>query len=191
MSSLSLAICVAGMPGSGKSLVAEVARGLGIKVVSLGDVVRKEAERRGLPTDGKTLGQLMVKIREELGSSAVAKLSLRELEEGVDVVVFEGVRSLAEVKAFKKRFKNTVIVAVHAPPRSRLKRLKLRGRSDAPSSVREFKERDERELKVGLGEVLALADYVVVNDSTLRVAKRRAEVVLKKVLRRGDVRWGR
>ncbi|MEM4699514.1 MAG: AAA family ATPase [Candidatus Nezhaarchaeales archaeon] len=187
---MSLAICIAGMPGSGKGVVAEVARSLGLRVVSMGDVIRREAERRGLPTDDRALGQLMIKMREEMGSAIVAELCLKELEEGVDVAVFEGVRSLAEVEALKRRFREVVIVAVHAPPHLRFRRLRLRRRGDAPSSREEFMARDERELKVGLGEVLALADYVIVNSATLRAARRRAEVILRRILQRRGGRWG-
>lgn len=182
---MSLAICIAGMPGSGKGVVAEVARSMGLKVVSMGDVIRREAEKGGLPANGKTLGRLMIEMREKMGASVVAELCLKELEERVDVAVFEGVRSLAEVEAFRRRFRRAVVIAVHAPPRLRFRRLKLRGRSDDPSSIKEFRERDERELKTGLGELLALADYAIVNDSTLKAARRKAEKVLKKVLGRG------
>lgn len=179
---MSLAICIAGMPGSGKTVVAEVARRLGMKVVSMGDAVRREAARLGLPADGEALGRLMLKLREERGAAAVAELCLKGLEAGDDVVVFEGVRSLNEVELFKKRFRRVVVVAVHAPPSQRFERLKRRGRADDPLTLEEFKERDSRELKVGLGELMSLADHVIVNDSTLKAAKRRARTVLLKVL---------
>lgn len=41
-----LYILVAGMPGSGKSIVAEAARELGLPVYTMGDVVREEALKR-------------------------------------------------------------------------------------------------------------------------------------------------
>jgi len=44
-----LIFCITGMPGSGKSLVADAAKQLGFRVVSMGDVIREEAERRGVP----------------------------------------------------------------------------------------------------------------------------------------------
>lgn len=185
----SLAICIAGMPGAGKGVVAEVARTHGLKVVSMGDAVRMEAKRRGLSISREELSSLMFKLREERGPAAVAELCLGSLKPTDQVVVFEGVRSLAEVKLFKKKFRKTVIIAVHSPPLKRFRRLKLRGRSDDPSTLREFKERDENELKVGLGDLLALADYVVVNDSTLSVARRRAFKALSKALRRAGLRW--
>jgi len=184
-----LAICIAGMPGSGKGVVAEVARSHGMRVISMGDAVRAEAERRGLSTSREALSWLMFKLREERGPAAVAELCLESLNPSDQVVVFEGVRSLAEVEAFKKRFRKVVVVAVHSPPLKRFRRLRLRGRSDDPSTLREFKERDEEELKVGLGDVIALADLTVVNDSTLDVARRRALTTLRKALRRAGLRW--
>ena len=42
-----LVIGLAGMPGSGKSLVVENARALGYAVVVMGDVVRQETIKRG------------------------------------------------------------------------------------------------------------------------------------------------
>jgi len=180
---LSLAVCIAGMPGSGKTVVAEVARSLGLKVVSMGDAVRREAAKLGLPADGEALGWLMLKLREERGAAAVAELCLKDLEAGDDVVVFEGVRSLDEVELFKRRFRRVVVLAVHAPPSQRFERLKRRGRADDPLTLEEFRERDSRELKVGLGELMSLADHVIVNDSTLKAARRRAKAALLKALR--------
>jgi len=45
-------ILIAGMPGSGKSIVSSIARELGLPVYVMGDVVREEARRRGIePTN--------------------------------------------------------------------------------------------------------------------------------------------
>ena len=45
-----------GMPGSGKSVAADVAREMNIPVVVMGDVIREEAARRGLDPTDKNLG---------------------------------------------------------------------------------------------------------------------------------------
>ena len=177
-----LAICVAGMPGSGKSLVSEAARRMGLKVVVMGDAVREEALRRGLPLTRESLGELMLRLREELGPDAVARLCMSKVG-GEEVVVFEGVRSLAEVEFFRRAFDRVYVVAVHAPPRLRFERLKARGRSDDPSTWEEFTERDVRELRVGLGDVIALADYVVVNASTPEEVLRQAATLIEGLVR--------
>lgn len=182
MVDLSLAICVAGLPGSGKSLVSKVAKSYGIKVIVMGDAVRQEALRRGIPFTQEGLGSLMIKLRDEMGAEAIVKLSLEHVSPQDRVVLFEGLRSLAEVEELKKHFRKVVIVAIHAPPEIRYSRLKRRRRSDDPSSWEKFIERDVRELKVGLGEVIALADYMVVNNSSLKIASREASLIFKKLM---------
>jgi dephospho-CoA kinase len=82
------------------------------------------------------------------------------------LVVVEGLRSLDEVEAFKRVF-NVAVLAVHSPPEQRFQRLLKRKRSDDPRNMEEFRERDYRELAVGVGSVIALADNMIVNDSTI------------------------
>ncbi len=154
---------IAGMPGSGKSVLAEAAKKLGIPVVSMGDAVRGEAKKRGLKLTPETLAQLSLQLRRVRGPAAVAELTLRQLPPN-DVVMIEGVRSLDEVEKFREHFQKVVIIAVHSSPSTRFRRLLARRRADDPSSWEEFVERDRRELGFGLGEVIALSDYVLVNE---------------------------
>jgi len=60
-----------------------------------------------------------------------------------------------------------VTVALHASPKTRFQRLLSRNRSDDPKNWETFYERDIRELDVGLGHVIALADIVLVNEGTI------------------------
>ena len=86
-----------------------------------------------------------------------------------------------------------MIVAVHASPRTRFSRLSTRGRRDDPKSWEEFVARDMKELGFGIGDVIALADVMVVNEdkSPEEVASEALEAV-KRVLRRarGEGRGG-
>ena len=170
-------ICVTGMPGSGKSMVSRTLGRLARKVVSMGDAVREEARRRGLPTDLKTMMKLAQQLRVEHGPAAVAKLVIEMIEDN-GVYVIDGVRSLHEIKVFKE-YGKVLIVAVHASPRTRFARLSTRGRRDDPKSWDEFVERDMRELGFGIGDVIALADVMVVNEdkSPEEVANEALEAV--------------
>lgn len=178
-----LLVCVTGMPGSGKSMVSESLGRLAKKVVSMGDAVREEARRRGLPTDLRTMMELAQRLREERGPAAVAGLVIRMME-GEGIYVVDGVRSLHEIDAFRK-YGEVLIVAVHASPRTRFSRLSTRGRRDDPRSWEEFVARDMRELGFGIGDVIALADVMVVNEDKTpeEVAKEALEAVVR-VLRR-------
>jgi dephospho-CoA kinase len=91
------------------------------------------------------------------------------------------VRSLEEVEEFRK-VGDAKIIAVHSSPKTRYERLSRRGRSDDPKSWEEFRERDLRELDVGIGRVISLADEIIINEGTLEDLKENTLKVFRKVI---------
>ena len=174
-------IGTAGMPGAGKDTVKRLVRKLGLPVIVMGDEVRAEAKRKGLAITPENLGEVMLQMRKEGGPAVVAKRCIPKIKALKSSVIFiDGIRSLHEVEEFKKEFPDFRILAVHASPKTRFKRLLKRGRRDDPKSWEGFIERDHRELEVGLGDVIATADYMVINEGT----KRELEANLTRLLRR-------
>jgi len=178
-----LLVCVVGMPGSGKSLVSQVARELGFDVVVMGDAVREEAERRGIEPTGPKMRELMQALRRERGPAVVAELCFPLIDRAGPLVLVDGIRSYKEVEAFRSRYGRVVLVAVHSSPRTRFRRLRARGRSDDPRDWQEFCRRDEVELQVGIGEAIALADYMLVNEGAPEELKEAARSLLSRLVR--------
>jgi dephospho-CoA kinase len=162
------------MPGAGKTTVATALGAAGFQTISMGDVVREEAKRRGLPMDAQTLGKIMVGLREERGPGAIAHLIAEKISRGsANHVVIDGLRSMQEVDVLRKH--GTIkILAIHAPKQARFGFLKGRGRGDAPDSEEEFDLRDKRELGVGIGEAISFSDSIIMNDGTIEDLKRKA-----------------
>jgi dephospho-CoA kinase len=174
-------VIITGMPGSGKALASAVARDMGYAVFVCGDVIREETGRRGLPQTPENVGEVMLKIRDEEGLGVVARRLISKMEaEKSKLVLVEGVRSMEEVEEFKKLY-DTIIVAIHSSPATRFQRLKARGRSDDPKTWVDFSLRDERELKVGVGKVIALADKMLVNEGTIEQFKENFRKLLLEV----------
>jgi dephospho-CoA kinase len=174
-------VVLAGMPGAGKSLASTVAKQSGIPVFVSGDVVRLEAKKRGLEPTRNNLGRLMLEIRKKEGMGAVAKRLLPLIEETFSpVVVYEGARNIEEIDELKKHY-TVFSVAIHASPRSRYRRLLRRKRHDQPNNWKQFLERDNRELKVGLGRVISLADRMIENEETKDQLKKQTRRVLEKI----------
>jgi dephospho-CoA kinase len=177
-----LIVGLAGMPGAGKSLVVSVAREMGYGVVVMGDVVREEAANRGLELNPENLGRIMLELRQKEGKSVIAKRCIPKIENTkVSKVIVDGIRSLSEVEEFKKHFPKFSLVAIHSSPETRFKRLYHRQRSDDPKNWEIFRERDMRELNVGLGEAIAMAEHLIVNEENLNVVKGKVRAVLRKV----------
>ncbi len=168
-----------GLPGSGKSEAAAVARALDIPVVTMGDVIRQECRDRGLnPTTHH--GEIAKALREENGPAAVAERSLPILEdelEDAETVLVDGIRSHVEVEAFEEAFgEEFVLVSIEAPRELRAARLELRGRDAGVDDGGEsLEERDERERAFGMDEAIEQADVSVDNTEDLETFHDRIE----------------
>jgi dephospho-CoA kinase len=185
MNAEKIVISLAGMPGSGKSLVVATAYAEGYAVVVMGDVVREETRRRGLELNPKNIGRVMLELRKEGGASVIADKCISKIEQQEsEKVIVDGVRSLSEVESFKKRFPNFSLIAVHASPETRFKRLYNRRRSDDPDGWEVFHERDMRELGVGLGDAIAMAEYLIINENSKANAKAAAKNFIGRIERK-------
>ena len=180
-----LVVVLAGMPGSGKSLVVDTARKSGYDAVLMGDVVREEAKKRGVEPDAENIGKIMLELRQTEGKAVIARRCVPKVVSTTrQKVIVDGIRSLDEVEEFKRHFSKLVLMAVHASPETRFTRLFHRRRSDDAADWEVFHKRDTRELSVGLGNAIAMAEYVVVNEEPVVVVKRRIRETLVKVERK-------
>jgi len=174
-----LIVAITGMPGAGKSTAADGLVKNGWKRIVMGDVIREETRRRGLEPDSKNTGEVMKKLRAEKGEAAVAELCMEKMQEsGSERIVVDGIRSMSEVETFRKSAR-VLLIAVQASRGRRYSLLKERGRRDDPHSQEMFLKREERELGVGIGTAIALADEVVLNERTSpqKLASEIVEVV--------------
>jgi dephospho-CoA kinase len=177
-----LVIGLAGMPGSGKSIVVDVAHEMGYAIVVMGDVIRQETLKRGLELTPQNVGSVMLELRKESGNYVIAQKCVPKIEEqSSPKVLVDGLRSLFEVDIFKEHFTKFSLVTVHASPQTRFSRLSNRRRSDDPAEWKVFQERDMRELGVGLGNVIAMAEHVIVNDNSFEHVKAKVKESLERI----------
>jgi dephospho-CoA kinase len=173
---------LAGMPGSGKSLALNAAVESGFDIVIMGNIVREEAKRRNLEPSPGNIGKIMLELRQTEESSVIAKRCIPKIENAKGRRVFvDGIRSLAEVEEFRRHFSSFTLIAMHSSPETRFRRLNRRQRSDDPDDRRVFNERDNRELSVGLGNAIAMAEHMIINEEDPKTARRKIEEALKKV----------
>ena len=169
------------MPGSGKSTIVSALKAKGIEVLNLGDGVRAEAKRRNLEPTGDNLGKLMLELRKKNGAGAIAELLTESIKNSQsNVIIVDGVRSITEVEVLRN-VGSVKLLSIEATADTRYKFLSSRGRSDDPITREKFEERDNRELGVGIGESIAIADETIVNsDITLDELTERAYKVIEK-----------
>ena len=169
------------MPGSGKSTIVSALKAKGIEVLNLGDGVRAEAKRRSLEPTGDNLGKLMLELRKKNGAGAIAELLTESIKNSQSkVIIVDGVRSTTEIEVLRN-VGSVKLLSIEATADTRYKFLSSRGRSDDPITREKFEERDNRELGVGIGESIAIADETIVNsDITLDELTERAHKVIEK-----------
>lgn len=158
----------------------KIASRMGLPVIRMGDVVREEASRRGISLTDEGVGGMAHEERQVHGPDIWARRTLERVS--TDRVVIDGVRSPDEVNAFREAFADHLcIVAVHASPGTRYRRISRRGRKDDVVTEEQLRLRDQRELRWGLGKVIALADYMIVNEGSLDDFIGETQEVLRKI----------
>jgi len=171
------------MPGAGKGVLRRAIQKLDYPFVVMGDEVREEVKRRNLKPTPENMGKTMLSLRETEGPATIAKRCIPKIENQSHKIVFiDGIRSLVEVQEFKNHFPDFMLLAIHASPKTRYKRLFRRKRSDDPTDWDTFMERDLRELGVGMGSVIAVADYMMVNEGSIIQLKQKTLRFLNRVL---------
>ena len=175
-------IVTVGMPGSGKDELVEVARQVGLATLKMGDLVRDETRRRGLPLTNANIGRIANEEREKHGGGVWAQRAVPKLIETKMLV--DGCRSDSEVTVFRHHFGDLFVLGIFSSPEHRYDRLAKRGRGDDSANFQELYDRDRRELKWGIGNALALADGILINEGTLEEFRRAAREKLEEILDR-------
>ncbi len=168
-----------GLPGSGKSTVLKAIKDLGV-IITMGDVIRNEAQGRGIEPTDENLGKIAQELREKFGPEIIAEKCVALIKNlDSEVVFIDGLRSIAEVKTFRTSWKFP-IVAVVIDDNVRIERLSNRGRPDDPNTFEDLRERDQREIAFGLDDVIDNANYKINNNlSKKKVQKITRKLILK------------
>ena len=152
-----------GLPGSGKSTVLKAIVDLGV-IITMGDVIRNEANHRNVAPSDENLGEIALELRKNYGPEIIAEKCVNLIKKLESEVCFiDGLRSMAEVTVFRKYWKFPLI-AILVDEKIRYERLANRKRPDDPNSLSEIRDRDQREIKFGLSEVLENTNYKINNN---------------------------
>lgn len=163
-------IGITGTNGAGKGTVVERLKQKGFRHYSARDFIAAEAERRGLPTDRGTLGQVGDDLRKTHAPGYIARELLRMAQEGGTDAVIESLRNVGEAAYLKSQ--GMVIWAVDAGRALRYERAFRRGSSTDHVTFEQFVEQEEAEMRqsdphrMNIFGVMQMADVTLMNDGT-------------------------
>ena len=173
-------VAIVGMVGSGKSEVARIFNDSGFTKVRFGDVTDEEVKKQGLALNEENERKVRELLRKRHGMDTYAKLSLPRIDAALknSHVVVDGLYSWEEYNYLKKRYGDDfIVVAVWASPKVRYAR--LGSRKIRPLKIEEAAGRDRAEIEnLNKGGPIAMADFTILNESTLSDMKRQVERII-------------
>lgn len=141
---------------------------LGYTPLSLSDMLREEAQRRGLEPVRDVLIPLGTELRRSRGAGVLAEMALERVS---PPALIDSIRNPAEV-AVLRRIPGFLLLAIDAPVELRHARSLERARPGDARSLEEFIEKESRENTADpaaqqLAATSALADVTLRNEGTL------------------------
>ena len=176
-------IAFTGMPFSGKTEAVKIAKEMGFPVVRMGDAVWSEVASRGLELTDENVGSIADSMRKDHGFDIWAKRTMDTIKsmEDEDCIVIDGVRNSEEIDFFREKVGNDfLLISVDSSEKTRRKRAMSRNRKDDSKNLSDVEERDRRELRWGMGSVIASADVVIENDKSLKKFHKKVQKFLSK-----------
>ena len=184
-------ICIVGMPGSGKSVVADELVKKGFAFLRFGQITLDIVKERGLEPVEKNEREVREDLRKKHGMAAFAILNIPKIDELLkksDVAV-DGLYSWSEYKLLKEKYGDLMnVLAIFAPPGLRYERLSNRSvEGDEAQRFRNFttqeaKSRDYAEIEnLEKGGPIVMADFTIVNTGTIDQLKEKISEVLSQI----------
>jgi dephospho-CoA kinase len=185
-------ICLVGMCGSGKSVIADelVKRGYGF--FRFGQITLDIVKERGLEPIEANERPIRDGLREKYGKGAYAILNKPKIARLLQTgnVVGDGLYSWDEYKILEKEYGDQFIaIAVYAPPKLRYERISARKMAQDDVDMRnrsftqeEARARDIAEIEISdKGGPIAMAHHTLVNTGTVQDLLAQFEHVMQRI----------
>ncbi|MEX0621461.1 MAG: AAA family ATPase [Candidatus Woykebacteria bacterium] len=166
-----LILGLVGTLGAGKSTVVDYLTSKGFDYIKLSNIIRENSKKKRL--DRGDLQNEGDRLRKEFGGDFLAKKAWGKISKDKSKnFLVDGLRNTAEVE-FLRTKKGFYLVSIDKHPRSRFKRLKIRGSERDPKTWEEFRAMEQRDLDEHkeFGQqtraVMKMADFSIQNDSPI------------------------
>ncbi len=185
-------VCVAGLPGAGKSVVSDFFVKKGYQFVRFGQITLDEVKRRKLEVTETNERKIREEIRKKHGMAAFAILNYPKFKKLLKTgnVIGDGLYSWSEYKFLKEKLNNKFcLIAVYAPPQLRYERISHRvmPKSDTdlrhrPFSKKDAQSRDFAQIEnLDQGGPIAMANFTVVNTKGKNYLMKQIKYVYEEI----------
>ena len=180
-----LVIGAIGYIGAGKDTVLDViANEFNFRKISIGDIARGIAQKRGWSRSRENLHQISVEFFEKFGKDYFIRKIIEAIEEnGMKRVVVSGIRTFTDIKTLKEYFGNQfILLFVDASQETRFRRLAARNEDRDSKRFEDFlKQEKEEDLNFGISEAILHADYVIKNEGDIDELRKNVVGLMSKI----------
>lgn len=174
---------ITGTFASGKSDAARALVEMGYAHLSMSEYITIEVIRRGLPVNRDSMRIVANDLRKEYGSAHIVDvLYKRAQDRGLEKVVIESLRNVAEVQYLKRQ--DHLVLAVDALPQVRHERAYARRSGKDYVTYEKFSEQEASETggsepwEQDLSAAMKLADITLYNNHSLKAFLKAVEGIV-------------
>ncbi len=186
-------VCLVGMTGSGKRVVADYLVEKGFGFLRFGQITLDIVKERGLEPTEENEKPIREEVRKTHGMGAYATLNIPKFDELLKKghVVGDGLYSWSEYKILKDKYlEQLIVIAIYAPPKQRYERLANRKLLEAdtdlrsrPATMEQAKARDYAEIEnIEKGGPIAMAEYTLDNTGSIENLNKQIDIILGELL---------
>lgn len=181
-------IAAVGMAGSGKTeIIKYLQKKISANNIYLGEATFDRIKKEGWELNYENERIARETIRTEMGMGAYALLAIPKIEKILqeeDIVLLESMYSWEEYKIIKEKYgENFFVIATHASPKIRCKRLLSRSNERPIKDREEFNKRDYTEIeKTDKGGPIARADFMIVNEQDIEYLHKKIDKIINEIL---------
>ncbi|MBI4136899.1 AAA family ATPase [Candidatus Roizmanbacteria bacterium] len=174
-------IAIVGMPGAGKSEAAAFFKQKKLSILRFGDQTDIGLKESGMPLTEENERMYRENLRKELGMAAYAIKTYERYQklENPGTVIFDGLYSWEE---YTYLIDKIPVLLLHIYARPVIRYARLEKRPIRPLTPQQARSRDFAEIEhLNKGGPIALADYVVINETSLDYLHTQLETFLQEI----------
>ena len=176
-------IGLVGMPGSGKTTVAEfLQKKYKAARIHLGDFIWRWLARQGIRPTEQSGTMAALYMWAEYGDIPIAQWAHDQVKNSKSkVILLDALRTVEEARFFQLKYGDSFhVIAVLAAPANRLQRTQKRARF-GPLSKLEFRIRDREELRLGVGDLIASANHYIDANKSIPATQKQVDALMKSI----------
>ncbi len=176
-------IGVVGESGAGKGTLSSIFSNLSkkrkVSIIKFSDILFKTLALWNLAPTRENLQNLPIAFVEKFGERTLTNAVRNYIsQQKSEIVIVEGVRWLSDVPMIRS-FKDNNLVYVTADPKTRFKRMKLRGEKagEDKKTYQQFLEEEKAATEINISKIGKSADFKITNNGDLDELKKQVKII--------------